>query len=42
MNGSTIIEDELEFTSESECSIQKVERDMADGKSARVRETEGS
>jgi len=33
-----IIEDELEFTPEFEHSIQQVERDMADGKNARVRE----
>ena len=36
------IEDELEFTSEFEHSIRQAERDMADGKSARVREPEGS
>ncbi len=33
-----IIEDELEFTPEFENAVQKAERDMADGKSARVRE----
>jgi len=33
-----IIEDELEFTSEFEHSIQQAERDMAEGKAARVRE----
>ncbi len=37
-----MIEDELEFTPEFERSIQQAERDMADGKSARVREPEGS
>jgi ribosome biogenesis protein Nip4 len=37
-----IIEDELEFTSEFEASIRHAERDMAQGKSARVREPEGS
>jgi hypothetical protein len=37
-----MIEDELEFTPEFERSIQHAERDMADGKSARVREPEGS
>jgi len=31
-----IIEDELEFTPEFEHSIQQAERDMANGKSARV------
>jgi len=36
------IEDELEFTPEFEQSIRRAERDMADGKSARVRELEGS
>ena len=36
------IEDELEFTPEFERSIRQAERDMADGKSARVREPEGS
>jgi hypothetical protein len=33
-----IIEDELEFTPEFERSIQQPERDVADGKAARVRE----
>ena len=37
-----MIEDELEFTPEFERSIQQAERDMADGKSARVRESDGS
>jgi len=37
-----IIEDELEFTPEFERSIQAAERDMVAGKSARVREPEGS
>ena len=37
-----LIEDELEFTPEFEHSIQQAERDMADGKSARAREPEGS
>ena len=36
------IEDELEFTPEFELSIRQAERDMTDGKSARVREPEGS
>src|SRR6266480_1130504 len=35
------IEDKLEFTPEFENSIQQAERDMAGGKSARVREREG-
>jgi hypothetical protein len=35
-----MIEDELEFTPEFERSIQHAERDMTDGKSARVREPE--
>jgi hypothetical protein len=35
-----LIEDELEFTPEFERSIQQAERDMADKKSARVREPE--
>jgi len=35
-----LIEDELEFTPEFERSIQQAERDMANGKSARVREPE--
>jgi mRNA-degrading endonuclease RelE of RelBE toxin-antitoxin system len=33
-----VIEDKLEFTPEFEHSIQLAERDMADGKSVRVRE----
>ena len=33
-----IIEDELEFTPEFERVIQKSERDMAEGRSSRVRE----
>ncbi len=37
-----LIEDELEFTPEFEQSIQQSERDLANGKSARVREPEGS
>jgi len=37
-----LIEDELEFTPEFERSILQSERDMAEGKSARVREPEGS
>jgi hypothetical protein len=37
-----LIEDELEFTPEFERSIQQAERDMAGGKSGRVREPEGS
>ena len=36
------IEDEQEFTPEFEQSIRRAERDLADGKSARVRELEGS
>lgn len=35
-----IIEDELEFTPEFESAIRESERDMAEGKSARVREPE--
>ena len=35
-----LIEDELEFTPEFEQSIQRAERDMAEGKAARVREPE--
>ena len=35
-----LIEDDLEFTPEFERSIQQAERDMADKKSARVREPE--
>jgi hypothetical protein len=37
-----MIEDELECTPEFETSIQQAERDMAEGKSARVREPGGS
>jgi hypothetical protein len=37
-----MIEDELEFTPEFESSVQQAERDMAEGKSARVREPGGS
>jgi hypothetical protein len=37
-----VIENELEFTPEFERSIQQSEHDMASGKSARVRESEGS
>lgn len=37
-----LIEDELEFAPEFERSIRQAERDMADGKSARVREPDGS
>ncbi len=37
-----MIEDELEFTPEFEHSILQAEHDMADGKSSRVREPEGS
>jgi hypothetical protein len=33
-----IIEDEMEFTPEFEHAVQQAERDMANGKSARVRE----
>ena len=36
-----IIEDGLEFTPEFEHSIQEAERDMAAGRSARVREPDG-
>jgi t-SNARE complex subunit (syntaxin) len=36
------IEDELEFTPEFEQSIRQADRDMTDGKSARVREPDGS
>jgi len=35
-----MIEDELEFTPECERSIQRAERDMAEGRTARVREPE--
>jgi hypothetical protein len=37
-----VIEDNLEFTPEFEESIRRAERDMAEGKGARVREPEGS
>ena len=37
-----LIEDELEFTPEFERSILQAERDLAAGKSVRVREPEGS
>ena len=37
-----VIEDELEFTPEFERSIQQSERDMAENKSARMREPEGA
>jgi hypothetical protein len=37
-----LIEDELEFTPEFEHSIQQAERDLAEGRNARVREPEGS
>ncbi len=37
-----LIEDELEFTPEFERSISQAERNMAEGKTARVREPEGS
>ncbi len=37
-----VIEDGLEFTPEFEQSIRQAERDMAQGKSARVRDPEGS
>ena len=37
-----VIEDNLEFTPDFENSIQQAERDMARGKSARVREPDGS
>ncbi len=37
-----MIEDELEFTPEFERSIRQAELAMADGKSSRVREPEGS
>ena len=37
-----LIEDELQFTPEFERAVEQVERDMAGGKSARVREPEGS
>jgi hypothetical protein len=37
-----LIEDELEFTPEFERSVEQSEEEMADGKSVRVREPEGS
>ena len=37
-----IIEDELEFTPEFKRAIQRSKRDMAEGRTARVREPEGS
>jgi hypothetical protein len=37
-----VIEDNLEFTPEFEESVRRAESDMADGKSGRVREPEGS
>ena len=37
-----MIEDDLEFTPEFERAIERSERDMAEGRSARVREPEGS
>ena len=37
-----VIEDDLEFTPEFEESIRQAEHDMAEGKSVRVREPEGS
>jgi len=37
-----LIEDELEFTPEFDQLIRQAERDMTDGKSARVREPDGS
>ena len=37
-----VIEDDLEFTPEFEESIRRAERDMVEGKGARVREPEGS
>ena len=37
-----IIEDELEFTPEFEWAIQQSEQDMAEGRTARVREPESS
>ena len=37
-----VIEDNLEFTPEFEESIRQAERDMAEGKSVRVREPKGS
>lgn len=37
-----MIEDELKFTADFERAIQESERDMAEGRTARVREPEGS
>ncbi len=37
-----LIEDELQFTPEFERAVEQAERDMAGGKSARVREPESS
>ena len=37
-----LIEDELQFTPEFERAVEQAEHDMAGGKSARVREPEGS
>ena len=37
-----IIEDELEFTPEFKRATQRSKRDMAEGRTARVREPEGS
>ena len=37
-----LIEDELQFTPDFELSVEQAERDMAGGKSVRVREPEGS
>jgi hypothetical protein len=37
-----IIEDNLEFTPEFEQTIEQSERDKAEGRSARIREPEGS
>ncbi|MGI8431205.1 MAG: hypothetical protein ACR2MW_02795 [Chthoniobacterales bacterium] len=37
-----LIEDGLEFTPEFERTIEQSERDMAEGRSSRVREPEGS
>ena len=36
-----VIEDEQEFTAEFESSIREAEKDMAAGRSARVREPDG-
>ena len=37
-----VIEDELEFTPQFERAIEQSERDMAEGRTSRVREPEGS